>query len=506
MQKNYDAAFCGSLPLNFINHVQPYGQLVVLQKSDLQIVQVSQNVEELLGIPIEDILGKPFSSFIAGDGYAKLQELSNAPVSDKLPLSFSFNGSSAQHLGIVHVKEDIILIELEKIEAYVNNSFLAVYQRLKHAMAAINSAGTIDDVCTVAAAEFKSISGFDKVMIYRFDEQWNGTVIAELKEEGMDTYLGLRFPASDVPRQARELYYRNPYRQIPDRGYTPVKLLPVINPVTESFTDLSDCNLRSVANVHLEYLKNMSVTASMSIRIIKDNKLWGLISCHHKSSKFLNYEVCSVLELLSGVISQKISNLATGAELRYTGYLKSIESKLIEQIYNSGSFINGLVDHDNSISNILHTDNFIIINDKKYISRGAVPAEPIVRNIVMWLQGMDINNVFHTTNLSEVYEAGTQVSGVASGMIVLPVNPGKGNYIIGFRPEVVHVVDWGGNPNEAIHFEENRKNYHPRNSFGVWQETVKNTSLPWSKEEIAVAESFRNVLVGFSLKKLSAIS
>ncbi|WP_276134202.1 GAF domain-containing protein [Polluticoccus soli] len=505
MQKNFDSTFCGSLPLNFINQVQPYGVLIVLQRSTLHVVQLSQNVEEMLGLKVDDILEQPFSEFITDEQCSKLQQLLAAATNEKLPLTFSFN-NTGDFLGIIHAKDDVIVIELEKIGDNSSSSFLSIYQRLKHAMAAINDSDTIEAVCKTTVEEFKKVSGFDKVMIYRFDEQWNGTVVAEVKEEGMDAYMGLRFPASDIPKQARELYYRNVYRQIPNRDFTPVKLVPVINPVTEAFTDLADCNLRSVAAVHLEYLKNMGVVASMSIRIVKDNQLWGLISCHHKTPKFLNYEVCSVFELLSGVVSQKISMLENEDELNYTNYLKGVQTRLVEQIYNQDDYVKGLLNGDSTIADLLQTENVAIIDGKSLTTKGTVPSKQSLDELVMWLQGLDINNVFHATNLSEVYDAGSQITGIASGMIVLPINPNRGTYILGFKPEVIQVVDWGGNPNEAIQFEPDRKNYHPRNSFGIWQETVKNTSLPWSKEEIAVAESFRNVLVEFSLRKLSALS
>jgi light-regulated signal transduction histidine kinase (bacteriophytochrome) len=398
-------------------------------------------------------------------------------------------------------------MELEEIRSEVNDSsFLDVYQELKQGMAVINNAKSVEEVCQATAEEFRRIAGFDKVMVYGFDEQWNGTVLAEVKAEGMETYMGLRFPASDIPKQARELYRRNAYRQIPNREYPPVKLVPVINPVTESFTDLAYCNLRSVPAVHLEYLKNMGVMASMSIRIVKDGQLWGLIACHHRFPKFLNYEVCSVFELLSGIVSQKISMLENEKELSYTTYLKGVQSALVEQVYQQDEYVKGLLNGDNTIADLLQTENVVFIDGEKIVTKGDVPPRSVLEEIVMWLQGLDIKTVYHTTNLSEVYDAGSQITGIASGMIVLPINPGRGCYILGFRPEVIQIVDWGGNPNEAIHFEEDRKNYHPRNSFGIWKETVKNTSLPWTKEEISVAESFRNVLVEFSLKKLSALS
>ncbi|WP_114941825.1 GAF domain-containing protein, partial [Mucilaginibacter endophyticus] len=157
-----------------------------------------------------------------------------------------------------------------------------------------------------AVHELRRITGFDGIMMYRFDEDWNGTVIAEEKDAPeLEHYLGHTFPGSDVPRQARDLYLKNSYRLIPDRDFTPVRLYPVMNPVTNTFIDLSDCNLRGVAAVHLEYLKNMNVQASMSIRVIDNGKLWGLIACHHVRPHYLSFETGAVCEMLSSVISNR---------------------------------------------------------------------------------------------------------------------------------------------------------------------------------------------------------
>jgi light-regulated signal transduction histidine kinase (bacteriophytochrome) len=210
-----------------------------------------------------------------------------------------------------------------------------VYQELKFVIAAIEATASIEDAARLAVNELKRISGFDKVMVYQFDADWNGTVIAEAMEPEMEPYFGLKFPASDIPKQAREMYRKNPYRFIPDVAYQPVRLYPVLNPVTGGFTDLTDSNLRSVAGVHLEYLRNMRVAASMSTRIVKDEQLWGLISCHHRTAKPLSYQMCSLFELLSTIISAKVTALEQRKEYLFKSEMHTLYSRLVERIYNS---------------------------------------------------------------------------------------------------------------------------------------------------------------------------
>jgi len=504
MQLKYDSEFCGSLPLNFINHIQPYGVLLVLEKDTLRIVQASQNVSDHLGIDHTTLIDQHLGDLIPEQQVLELKRKFSTGIREKLPFLFSFKtrDGSTQFLSLIHAKEDYLLLEMETARPVTggNSSFLNVYQELKYSMASIEHAGSLQEVSDAALEELKRLSGFDRIMIYQFDEHWNGIVVAEVAEPDMEPYLGLRFPASDIPQQARALYQKNPYRFIPDREYQPVKLYPVINPLTQAFIDLSDCNLRAVASVHLEYLKNMQVMASMSTRIMVDGKLWGLIACHHREAKFLSYEMCSIFELLSNVISAKIASMQQQDDYVYYDRMKDVQSRLVEQIYSS-NIIGGLTERETTILDLLKAEGAVVCFNKQIETIGKTPDLQFIHDLIFWLQTHNIEKVYAVDNIAEVYDDGYQHSNIASGMIVLPIHAEKGEYIIAFRPEAIQKVDWGGNPNERIQFEENKKNYHPRNSFKLWQQTVKNTSLPWHRQELAIAENFRNILLEYTLKK-----
>lgn len=489
-KRTYDSDFCGSLPLHIINLVQPYGVLVVLDKASLDIVQVSENVEALLLKEPAQVVNTSFGKYIAEAQFTDLKKRVDAGADPRLPFSFTINNKV--HSALVHAKEQHILIEIDKEPRSTQSSFFDVFQKLKHAIAQIENASTTAEVCNTAIAELKKISGFDKIMIYQFDADWNGLVIAEVAEPGMSKYLGLRFPASDIPKQARELYYKNPYRLIPSRDYKPVRLHPIINPITGAFIDLSDCNLRSVPAVHLEYLKNMEVMASMSTRIIRDEKLWGLISCHHREEKYLDQEICSLFELMSVIISAKITYIQHREEFSYKSRLKNMQSSLMQQVYQSNDLFEGLFNSKVSLLELLNAGGAALVNPKQIKIAGNAPSKDQIREMVYWLQNNAAQEVYHVSNLTDVYEPAHEFTNVASGVIVLPINAEKGEFIIGFRPELVQEVNWGGNPNEAINFEKDNVTYHPRNSFRLWQQVVKNTSLPWRPEEVVVAEDFKN--------------
>lgn len=505
-KQNYDSTFCGSLPIHLINLVQPYGVLLVLDKEDLKIVQVSENIEKATGLQPREVVGTSFKNYISPRQAAAITSKFETGIEAKVPLPLTLlaGNESYRFLSIMHAKNSYIILELEPLSEAGNHSFVDVYQQVKFTMARINIAQSTQEICTAALEELKNISDFDRLMIYQFDEDWNGTVIAELMEEGLEPYLGLRFPASDIPKQARELYFKNPYRLIPTREYTPAKIYPVINPLTHGFIDLSNCNLRSVPAVHLEYLKNMNVVASMSTAIIKDDRLWGLISCHHHASKYLTFEQCSQFELMASVISLRLASIQNKEALLASTALRDVQQKLVTQVYAAENLIAGLTKYDTTILHLLKCEGAVIVYGRKMETIGATPATSEIKDLIFWLQNLAHNKTFTITDLSHRLDTAEPYTNIASGIIVLPIHQQKGEYIIGFRPEVIETVNWGGNPNEAVNFEPGALKYHPRNSFKLWQQTVKGTSLRWSEEEVAIAESFRNFVIEHTLKLVYA--
>lgn len=498
---NYEAEFCGRVPLNQTNLIQPHGVLLIVDPKDFRIIQLSENASDVLGADFKEVVSKSLFDFIDQAQAEKFKDRFQGNITGKLPFTFSF--PSGDHLASVQSSRQLLIIEVENEKRSNANtdSFLSIYQELKYAMTAVEAAATTEEACKVAVKELKRIAGFDKIMIYRFDSEWNGDVIAEVKEDGMDSYMGLKFPASDVPKQARDLYKKTAYRLIPNVEYTPVRLYPVINPSTNAFTDLSHSNLRSVAGVHLEYLKNMGVVASMSTRILVDGELWGLIACHHRTAKYLSFEMCSVFELLSNVISAKISAVQKQDVYSYKASMQDLYAELLEQIYKQEN-LHGIFDNrKEDLLKLLSADGIAFVTNDQVFSIGRTPDEPDMEEMIIWLQSNVTNRTYHNSQLSSVFEPSEKYSNVASGILALPIQPERGNYILAFRPEVLQKVNWGGNPNEAVQFEADGKKYHPRNSFNQWQQTVKQTSIPWKTEEIEVAENFRNFVVEYTLNK-----
>lgn len=504
-KKSFDSDFCGNLPLHNVNLIQDYGYLLVLEPEHLNIIQTSENITEVTEGSFQEMIGKNIADYLDEESLEEIKKNLAGGIRQRIPLTlwFKHTAEKIQFHTLMHIKAEYVLLELEKADDADARSFPAVFQEVKKIMYAIEQATTVQEVCEITVHELRKISGFDGVLMYKFDEDWNGTVMAEEKDERLDAYIGQTFPASDIPKQARQLYLKNPYRLIPNREYQPVRLYPVINPITNSFIDLSDCNLRSVPGVHLEYMKNMKVNASMSIRVLKAGQLWGLISCHHLTAQYLNYEICSVFEWLSAVISNAVSHIIEQESYNFGKALQHRRALLADRIYELGDLVEGLLaDEQLSVLDVFNAGGAAVILNGRLHTKGEVPGKDDIENLIFWLEGKDINNLFYTEHLAGLYDDAASFANVGSGILLIPINAAKGEYLICFRPEVVETIHWGGDPNQAINFEEDGVKYHPRNSFKLWKQKVKNYAAPWKTEELEVAESLRSFLFEFRAKQL----
>ena len=504
---NYDATFCGKLPIHQTNLIQPHGVLILLDSSNLMVLQVSENITSLTGVQASAFVNHSLATFIKDESFQILKKNSAHNFEGKKPLTLSFkNGDDYIESNVFLLSNGDQLIVEAELQSYIpssQNSFVQVYQSVKNVMLLINEADSIQEVYHIAAKKIKELSGFDKVMVYEFDENWNGTVKSESKEEGMEAFINFTFPASDIPKPARDLYMKNPYRIIPNREYEPVRLYPVFNPKTHTFTNLGQSDLRSVASVHLEYLKNMDVIASMSTRIIHNENLWGLIACHHREPKYLSFEQGSVFELLSTVISSKISSLINKESFQVRQTLNNSFTQLVQNIADKKEIVPALLHNEALLKNILGSNSIAFCYKGEIKTIGTTPDKLDLENLCIWLQHRAVNSVYHQPALPHYFDESAGYAEIGSGLLALPIQSEKNHFVLAFRPEIVKNVTWGGNPNDALSFEKDSLTYHPRNSFKMWREEVMQTAKPWREEEIAIAETFRNYLVEHTLNNIN---
>lgn len=492
--KNFDSEFCGALPIHHINTIQPYGAILVIDKDRYSIIQTTTNTAEQIGFDHKEIVGKTL---------VELTGLSEEQLKDTLELDapnkdfYTLQIGEKSFYALVHVYADYFIIELQAQTP--NKRTAGGLQDIKKLVSALDRASNLSEVCDLIVSELKIMFDIDGVMMYKFDEDWNGTVISEQKSNGLENYIGVTFPASDVPKQARALYLKNPLRLIPDRTYTPARLYPVINPLTNAFTDLSLCHLRGVADVHREYMKNMKMIGSLSIRVIHNGSLWGLISCNHTSPYHLTFDESANFGLLSNVISNKISSVINASEYQFIARLQANRNAIIDTIYNTGSVLKGIFGEtsNTSVLNLFNAIGSVYFRGGKQYTHGQVPNMNFLDNLILWLKAKNITNVYSSHNLASVLEESARFSEIASGMLVIPTSAYSPDYIVCFRPEVIKTIEWGGNPNQAINFEDNGLTYHPRHSFKIWLETVNQIAQPWHEQEIQIANAIRSFLLEF---------
>lgn len=294
---------CDKEPIHIPGFIQPHGVLLAINTSlTPTIVQCSQNTEDHLGIAYEDVLGMPLENLIGEQEVSKLLGSSfNANVTSDLhymDLTIKVSGEERVFSSVLHESEGLLILEIEPYDEKEDVG-TTDFEWISRFFGRMKSTDSRVEASQIAAEQVKEMLGYDRVMIYEFDEQWNGKVIAEAREQELEPFLGHHYPASDIPKQARELYLRNWLRTIVNVNYKPVEIVPMLQPLTGKPLNLSLSVLRSVSPLHIEYLHNMGVGATVTISLIHNNELWGLITCHHYSARYVPI-VCGICAISWG--------------------------------------------------------------------------------------------------------------------------------------------------------------------------------------------------------------
>lgn len=502
-----DLTNCDREPIHIPGLIQPHGALLVLQSS-LEIVQVSKNTDAVIGRQPEDLLGKPLSELLDQAQIQRIQHCLSEDFESVNPLRLSI--ATPEGLidfdGIVHCWDGLVVLELEPKAAPANLDFFDFYHQVKEPITRIQKASTRSEMCQVVVKEVRRITGFDRVMVYQFDSEGAGCVIAE--DTDQDTpYLDLHYPPSDIPQQARQLYTLNWLRLIPTADYQPVALTPAHNPLTGQPLDLSLAVLRSVSPIHLEYLKNMGVTASMSISLLQDQQLWGLIACHHLSPRFIPYHIRTICEFIGQVMSAELANKAVSEDSDQKRRVKALQTQFVEALAQSSHFLESMTQLRSQLLDLVDATGVVVCSDSQLIAVGETPSEPEVRALLNWIKPHLHDSVFETPSIAKRYPAAESYQAIASGVLALEISRIHNNYILWFRPEVIQTVKWGGNPNKPVEVQlDGNLKISPRKSFKLWQETVHGYSLPWQPYEVEAVTELRNLIVGIVLRQAEELA
>lgn len=481
---------CEQEPIHIPGSIQPHGFLLGLTESDFVIDFCSANCEDYTGLPHNTLLGKSFGETFGNDTVNILNGyISNGQMLSSSLLRLTLGGK--EFLCTVHKSNGIYILEAEPVNAN-NQKVSDVYDQTSQFLLYMHDTHTLKELCQLVANGTREITGYDRVMIYRFDKDYNGEVIGESVRDDLEPFLGLHYPHTDIPPQARDLYMQNLLRLIADVNYTPVPIYTIDDAAGKNL-DLSLSILRSTSPIHVQYLHNMGVGATLTISLIYKKKLWGLIACHHYSPKNLTPEIRLAAQLQGHFITSQI-------DLRQSTEEYEISRKTHEELQKVNTFsltgkdagkFDDLVKTE-GILELCNASGIAILFNGAVYKAGLTPENDEVQNMANWLAVHTHNDTFNTDKLADFFPDRPDMCGQTSGLIYHSLDMDSNNCIMWFRPETITEVNWAGDPNKAIVKDKN--GLSPRNSFKLWKETVSCTSKPWQKPEIATAASYANSL------------
>jgi two-component system, chemotaxis family, sensor kinase Cph1 len=496
-------------PIRTPGTIQSYGVLFVLQEPQLTILQVSTNTFEFTGHHPEDLLNQPLSILF---DHQQLEALKNCLLKDFEninPLKLHTKNKNIELLfdGIVHRHDGVLLLELEPTRKAQSPNFFSFYHQAKNLIEQIQNASTLQEMSQVVVTEIRKITKFDRVMIYQFDPQGAGVVTAEDKETELISWKGLHYPAFDIPPEARELFVLNPLRLIANVEQLSIPLVPQVHPLTQQPLDLSRATLRSTSACHREYLQNMGVTASMSISLIRDRQLWGLIACHHYSSaRYLSYEDRTVCEFLAQVMSLEWGAKHNQEDLDYRIKIQALQPELFQSLTQADNLRSGLIHSSSQLMQLVSASGIAICWNDEVTLLGETPSLEDIRALLSWIEPQLFNHVFYTHELSKIAPLAAAFQTVASGVLALAISLPHRAYLLWFRPEVAQTVNWGGDPDPVVVDEAGIPRLCPRRSFELWQEIVQGTALPWKPCELEAVADLRSVIVGVVMRQADELA
>jgi light-regulated signal transduction histidine kinase (bacteriophytochrome) len=472
-----DLTACDREPIHIPGAIQPHGLLLVADAESLAIVAGAGDIERRLS---PEWLGADLSRLIAQDVRSLL--------ADEIPLGGLIGepvvGLTGRFEVTLHRAGDHVLVELEQVDvAPVTAAYML--GRLNAMAATFERATDLNALCARAAIAFRQLTGFDRVMVYRFLDDEAGRVMAEDKVDGLGTFLHHHFPASDIPKQARVLYVRNRTRTIPTISYTPA----VLRPAGFESIDLSDVALRSVSPIHLRYLANMGVAASASISIVKDGVLWGMIACHHGSPRGLTPDIRAASATLASGLARQIRAKEEAEIYRERLRLRGAEDAVIPKLATEPAPRRTVAALRDDLRRMLDGDGFAFVQGTVVDTGGVCPAKDDIRDLAAWVSARSGIDTFATHELPVLFPRADTYRTCASGVLALPLID-EGAMLLWFRAEQAEEVEWAGNPHKAVALDPTAA-LTPRASFESWTQVVSGRSRCWTLEEVEAAHRLR---------------
>ncbi len=493
MNQQVDLTNCDREPIHVPGSVQPFGFLLALL-SDFSICMASANVADYLGTSHTEVFQRPLHEVFSESAVEAIRtRVDYLAGKDAVERMFGLQLQDGGKLFdiAIHFSGAYLVVEAEPsvIEPGLNSGEL-----VRLMLGRIRKTATVQELAQESARQMKILTGFDRVMVYRFHPDGSGEVVAEVASGGLEPFLGLHYPASDIPRQARILYQRNWVRIIADINAKPA-LLNSAPSHSATLLDLSMSVLRSVSPIHIEYLQNMGVGASMSVSILRDGALWGLFACHHYSPRHISFERRTAAELFGQMFSWILENRERDADIGYESRAHQIQERMMEVAASHAHSSGAIADFVADYRKMIECDGIAVWSDGHITLAGETPVEAEVMDLIAFINRTTPGRICASAEIAKIYAAGESFRDRAAGFLAIPISRTPRDCLIFFRREILRSVKWAGDPNKAYSSGPLGPRLTPRKSFELWQEIVRGQSAPWSAADLRIAEGLRVTLL-----------
>jgi two-component system, chemotaxis family, sensor kinase Cph1 len=461
-------AECSSEPIRTPGGIQPHGALLAFNRESRRVIAVSENAGDFIGIPPEAILGQTAEQLMGDDAIPGLVLAAEGAN----PRDLEIDGRSYD--AIVHRDGPVSFVELEPHQPDFNErSAAAATYGAADRLARLTDRAQLLEQITV---EFADLTGFDRVMVYHFHPDKHGEIVSEVRAEGLEPYLGLHFPASDIPVQARELYLTKISRAIVSSTSEPVPLLAVAG-TQPAEVDLSHAELRAVSPFHLQFMRNMGQTSTVSFSLVHRGELIGMITCAHTAERRLPFLVRRNLEVLANQVALQLGAASDIQRLTQRGRAQELRMSLLGKIVASDDIAGALLDGDFTITDVIAADAVAMrLGGETRHSADSPSLESLT------LLAGDIGLGISTNSLALDHPELTEAFSGFTGLLAVKLGD-NGDYLAFFRREVVQSIDWLGDLTE----QNRAQKLSPRLSFSAWRQSVTGTSLPWGEAVTAAS-------------------
>lgn len=493
-------ADCEREQIHLAGSIQPHGILLAVKEPDNIVIQASTNAAAFLNTG--SVVGRPLRD-LGGDLALQILPHLNSPL-HLAPMTLRCTAGAPPRrvdCTLHRPSNGGLIVELEPATKTTN-----IAPALDGAFHRITSASSLLGLCDETATIFREIAGYDRVMVYRFDEDGHGEVLSERRRPDLEAFLGNRYPASDIPQIARRLYERNRVRLLVDVNYTPVPLQPRISPLNGRDLDMSLSCLRSMSPIHQKYLQNMGVGATLVCSLMVSGRLWGLIACHHYEPRFVPFDIRAAGEALAETCAIRIAALESFAQSQSELVVRRLEQRLVEAVSRDGEWQAALFDGSQSLLQPLGASGAALLFEGQVTTAGDVPSTQRIRDLAAWLDrrrntpGAAREGLTATSSLTLDEPSFADIRSIASGLIAAPLSASEGEYLLWFRPEQVRTVTWGGDPLKAVIIGDDPSDLSPRRSFAKWHQLVEGKSEPWSSAELASARVVSETVADVALQ------